>query len=110
MQHFRANHFAAFHFAANQFRGVAVNPNPDTHDGGYGYWYKHWEKLHKKKPTLEEVIEAVQEHPEEALQAVPQAKKHFQEIDYSAIRNNAVMQEFIARQILVKIEIKIDHI
>lgn len=87
--------------------GTAVTPpTPDLHDG-FGYWEKYWRKLHeKKKPTLEEVIEAVQEHPEEALQAVPQAKKHFQEIDYSAIRNNAVMQEFIARQILVKIEIK----
>lgn len=106
MQHFRANHFAAFHFASNQFRGVAVTPQPDTHDG-FGYWEKYWRKFHeKKKPTLEEVIEAVQENPVEALKAVPQAKKHFQEIDYSAIRNNAIMQEFIAKQILIKIELK----
>lgn len=82
----------------------------DTHDGGASeYYYKWWRKLHEKKkaePTLEEVIEAVQENPVEALKAVPQAKKHFQEIDYSAIRNNAIMQEFIAKQILIKIELK----
>lgn len=80
----------------------------DTHDGGE-YYYKWWKKQHEKKkaePTLEEVIEAVQENPIEALKAVPQAKKHFQSVNYDAIRNNAIMQEFIAKQILIKIELK----
>ena len=108
MQHFRANHFAAFHFAANQFRGVAVNPNPDTHDLGYGYWHELWKKKHKKaeKPTLEEVIEAVQENPVEALKAVPQAKKQFQGIDYSKVKQNAEMALFIAQELMIVLEMR----
>jgi hypothetical protein len=106
MQHFRSNHFAAWHFAANQFRGVAVTPQPDTHDG-FGYWEKYWRKLHeKKKPTLEEVIEAVQENPVEALKAVPQARKQFQGIDYSKVAQNTEMAMFIAKQLLITIELR----
>jgi hypothetical protein len=106
MQHFRANHFAAFHFAANQFRGVAVTPQPDTHDG-FGYWEKYWKKLHeKKKPTIEEVIEAVQENPVEALKAVPQAKKQFQGIDYSKVKQNAEMALFIAQELMIVLEMR----
>lgn len=110
MQHFRANHFAAFHFASNQFRGVAVNPNPDTHDGGGWipeHLYKWWKKQHeKKKPTLAEVIEAVQENPVEALKAVPEARKQFQGIDYSKVSNNAEMALFIAKQLIITLEIR----
>ena len=110
MQHFRANHFAAFHFASNQFRGVAVNPNPDAHDGG-GYIPEHllkwWLKQHeKKKPTLAEVIEAVQENPIEALKAVPEARKQFQGIDYSKVSNNAEMALFIAKQLIITLELR----
>lgn len=108
MQHFRANHFAAFHFAANQFRGVAVTPNPDTHDG-FGYWEEYWKKLHKKKkvePTLEDIVEAVQENPIRALQAVPQVKREFKSVDYDAVANNAKIAEFIARQLLIQFEIQ----
>jgi len=82
----------------------------DTHDGG-GYipehLYKWWKKQHeKKKPTLAEVIEAVQEHPQEALKAVPQVKKQFKEVDYSSVANNAKQAEFIARQLLIQLEIR----
>ena len=106
MQHFRANHFAAWHFASNQFRGIAVTPQPDTHDG-FGYWEKYWKKLHeKKKPTIEEVIEAVQENPVEALKAVPQAKKQFQGIDYSKVKQNAEMALFIAQELMIVLEMR----
>jgi hypothetical protein len=106
MQHFRANHFAAWHFASNQFRGIAVTPQPDTHDG-FGYWEKYWKKLHeKKKPTIEEVIEAVQENPIEALKAVPQAKKQFQGIDYSKVKQNAEMALFIAQELMIVLEMR----
>ena len=106
MQHFRANHFAAWHFASNQFRGIAVTPQPDTHDG-FGYWEKYWKKLHeKKKPTLEEVIEAVQENPVDALKAVPQAKKQFQGIDYSKVKQNAEMALFIAQELMIVLEMR----
>ena len=108
MQHFRSQHFAAWHFASNQFRGVAVTPQPDTHDG-FGYWESYWRKLHQKKkvqPTLEEVIEAVQENPVEALKAVPQARKQFQGIDYSKVAQNTEMAMFIAKQLLITIELR----
>jgi hypothetical protein len=108
MNHFRGQHFAAWHFASNQFRGVAVTPQPDTHDG-FGYWEKYWANLHKKKkvqPTLEEVIEAVQENPVEALKAVPQARKQFQGIDYSKVAQNTEMAMFIAKQLLITIELR----
>lgn len=106
MQHFRANHFSAWHFASNQFRGIAVTPQPDTHDG-FGYWEKYWRKLHeKKKPTIEEVIEAVQENPVEALKAVPQARKQFQGIDYSKVKQNADMALFIAQELMIVLEMR----
>ena len=106
MQHFRSQHFAAWHFASNQFRGVAVTPQPDQHDG-FGYWEKYWKKLHeKKKPTIEEVIEAVQENPVEALKAVPQAKKQFQGIDYSKVKQNAEMALFIAQELMIVLEMR----
>jgi hypothetical protein len=106
MNHFRGQHFAAWHFASNQFRGVAVTPQPDTHDG-FGYWEKYWKKLHeKKKPTIEEVIEAVQENPIEALKAVPQAKKQFQGIDYSKVKQNAEMALFIAQELMIVLEMR----
>jgi hypothetical protein len=107
MFHFRANHFAARHFAALHLRGPAASGG-DTHDG-FGYWESYWRKLHQKKkvqPTLEEVIEAVQENPVEALKAVPQARKQFQGIDYSKVAQNTEMAMFIAKQLLITIELR----
>jgi len=84
---------------------------PDTHDGGEGWipehLYKWWKKQHeKKKPTLAEVIEAVQENPVEALKAVPEARKQFQGIDYSKVSNNAEMALFIAKQLIITLELR----
>jgi len=84
---------------------------PDQHDGGEGYIPEHllrwWKKQHeKKKPTLAEVIEAVQENPVEALKAVPEARKQFQGIDYSKVSNNADMALFIAKQLIITLEIR----
>lgn len=109
MYHFRSLHFAAKHFAAVHLRGL-VGGGQDSHDGG-GYipehLYRWWKKQHeKKKPTLAEVIEAVQEHPQEAIKAVPQVKKQFKEVDYSSVANNAKQAEFIARQLLIQLEIR----
>ena len=82
----------------------------DSHDGG-GYIPEHllrwWKKQHeKKKPTIEEVIEAVQENPIEALKAVPQAKKQFQGIDYSKVKQNAEMALFIAQELMIVLEMR----
>jgi Txe/YoeB family toxin of Txe-Axe toxin-antitoxin module len=109
MLHFRANHFAARHFAALHLRGPAASGG-DTHDGGGWipeHLYKWWKKQHeKKKPTIEEVIEAVQENPVEALKAVPQAKKQFQGIDYSKVKQNAEMALFIAQELMIVLEMR----
>jgi hypothetical protein len=108
MFHFRALHFGAKHFAAVHLRGLVGGGN-DTHDLGYGYYYDWWKKQHAKKqkpPTLEEVIEAVQENPVEALKAVPQARKQFQGIDYSKVAQNTEMAMFIAKQLLITIELR----
>ena len=77
----------------------------DKHDGG-SYWYKHWAALHKKKPTLEQLIEAVQENPVEALKAVPEARKQFQGIDYDQITQSYEMAQFIAKQIIITLELR----
>jgi hypothetical protein len=109
MWHFRPSHFAAKHFAAVHLRGL-VGGGVDTHDTG-GYIPEHllrwWKKQHeKKKPTIEEVIEAVQENPVEALKAVPQAKKQFQGIDYSKVKQNAEMALFIAQELMIVLEMR----
>jgi len=109
MLHFRANHFGANHFAALHLRGPAASGG-DTHDGGSyipEHLLKWWKKQHeKKKPTIEEVIEAVQENPVEALKAVPQAKKQFQGIDYSKVKQNAEMALFIAQELMIVLEMR----
>lgn len=109
MWHFRSLHFGAKHFAAVHLRGL-VGGGQDTHDGG-GYipehLYKWWKKQHeKKKPTIAEVIEAVQDYPQEAIKAVPQVKREFKSVDYDAVANNAKIAEFIARQLLIQFEIQ----
>jgi len=90
--------------------GTAVTPpQPDQHDGGYipEHLLRWWKKQHeKKKPTLAEVIEAVQENPVEALKAVPEARKQFQGIDYSKVSNNAEMALFIAKQLIITLELR----
>lgn len=76
----------------------------DTHDG---YWYKHWAKLHKKKPTLAQVKELVKENLSEAL-AVPEVKKALPEVDYASARDSAKVQAFIAAQLLAVLLKKIE--
>jgi hypothetical protein len=109
MLHFRANHFGANHFAALHLRGPAASGG-DTHDGGSyipEHLLKWWKKQHeKKKPTIEEVIEAVQENLVEALKAVPQARKQFQGIDYSKVKQNAELALFIAQELMIVLEMR----
>lgn len=76
----------------------------DTHDG---YWHKQWAKLHKKKPKLEEVMELVQERPATALAEVKEAvKREYPKIDYTQVARNVELQLFIAKQILIALELR----
>jgi hypothetical protein len=78
----------------------------DTHDGGFydRWWKKQREK--KKPPTIEEIIEVVQENPVEALKAVPKVKKKFIDVDYTKVKQNADIALFIAQELMILLEIK----
>jgi hypothetical protein len=81
--------------------------SPVIQDTPDGYWYKQWEKLHKKKPKLEDVIELVQERPATALAEVKDAvKREYPKIDYRQISQNVELQTFIAKQILIALELR----
>ena len=76
----------------------------DTHDG---YWSKQWEKLRKKKPIIEEVIELVQEEPAIALAEVKEAvKREYPQVDYTQVLNNIQLQRFIAEQLIKALELR----
>jgi hypothetical protein len=80
---------------------------PIVEDTSDGYWYKQWEKLHKKKPKLEEIIELVKERPATALAEVKeQVKKEYPKIDYTQVARNVELQLFIAKQILIVLELQ----
>lgn len=82
-----------------------ASTQPDTHDGG-DYYYKWWKKQHEKKPPqLEEIIEAVQRTPAQALKAVPEAKTEFN-IDYTGLKTNLEAQRFIAKRISIMLELR----
>jgi len=77
----------------------------DTHDGG-DYYIKWWRKQHEKKPTTTQIIQLIQENPEAALKAIPEVKTRFAEIDYAKIKTDAKIQEFLAKKILILIQIQ----
>lgn len=90
---------ASFAVSASGTLSVAQT---DTIDG---YWYKQWEKLHKKKPKIEEVIELVQEQPATALAEVKEVvRREYPNLDYTHVLKNVELQRFIAQQLLVAIE------
>jgi hypothetical protein len=85
----------------------------DTHDG---FWAREWKKMaeREKKLSVEEVMEIVEEAPKEVLEAIPevkkQVKKEFGRVDYQRIANNLQMQRFIAEQIIVRHEIRMQEL
>ena len=88
--------------AVGDLTGVQVAT--DTHDG---YWSKQWEKLRKKKPVIEDVIELVQEQPAIALAEVKEAvKREYPKVDYTQVLNNVQLQRFIAEQLLITLELR----
>jgi len=86
----------------------AVTPEPPVIEAVRGsYWYKQWEKLRKKKPIIEEVIELVQEEPAIALAEVKEAvKREYPQVDYTQVLNNIQLQRFIAEQLLITLELR----
>lgn len=85
---------------------IVVQGAEDTHDG---FWRKKYREMWERKPKLpdlEEIIEAVQESPKAAIEAVPEVKQSYPDIDYTQVRANLQLQTFIAQQILVVLELR----
>jgi len=92
--------------------GFATNDSGalvDTHDG---FWAKQYRKMWERKtPTIAEIVQELEEEPQEILQAVPEVRKEVARdmggrIDYQAIANNLELQRIIAKQIQVAIELR----
>jgi len=89
--------------------GGSAPPEPVITGGHYGAWWldkyrKMWER---KKPTIEEVIEVIEEQPQASLEVVrEQVESKFPAINYQAVRDNLQLQRFVAEQILIVMELK----
>lgn len=86
-----------------------VPPEPEVQDTHDGFWRKKYREMWERKPKLpdlEEIIEAVQESPKAAIEAVPEVKQTYPDIDYTQVRANLQLQTFIAQQILVVLELR----
>jgi hypothetical protein len=88
--------------------GNPVPPEPtDTHDGFWRRKYREMFEWDKKKPTLEEVIELVQEEPQQAIAVVKEEiKESHPEIDLKQTYLGIEVQRVIARLIMRKLELK----
>lgn len=94
-------------FAATVHNGD--QPLADTHDG---FWAREYRKMWERKPKKAEIVQAIEEAPQEVIEAVaeqiPQIKQEIRQefgtIDYAAISNNVQMQRVIATLIANAIE------
>lgn len=89
---------------------LSIGPTPpvtDTHDGFWSKKYREMHEWHTKKPTLEEVIEVVQEAPVEAVQAVKsELVQKYPEMDTSKIADNLKLQRLVAKLLIRKLELR----
>lgn len=90
--------------------GFAVNESGalvDTHDGFWATEYRKMWEWAKKKPTLAEVVEYVEEKPEEALEVVKAAApEKVVGVNLNKLRNNTRIAELVAKQLMVAIELR----
>lgn len=89
-----------------QSQGGPIPPVIDTHDG---FWTKKYREMFEwhKKPTIEEVIEVVQEAPQEAVAYVkPEIVSKYPEIDFDSIYGNLKLQKLVAELLIRKLELK----
>lgn len=78
---------------------------------GGGFWEeeyrKMWKWANKKKPTIDEVVEYVEDEPKEALEVVRKvAPERVAGINVAELRNNTRAAEFVAQQLMVVIELR----
>lgn len=90
--------------------GFAINESGalvDTHDGFWATEYRKMLEWAKKKPTLAEVVEYVEEEPQKALEVAREvAPQAVAGIDLTELRNNTQQAEIVAKQIMVAIELR----
>lgn len=89
-----------------QSQGAPTPPVIDTHDG---FWTKKYREMFEwhKKPTIEEVIEVVQEAPQDAVAYVkPEIVSKYPEIDFDSIYGNLKLQRLVAELLIRKLELK----
>lgn len=81
----------------------------DTHDGDA--WRRYRKKL-ERIVNMQDALEAVQEAPKEAIEAIqeadvkPKVKAKIAALDYQKVINDRKLQEFIARQLLIVVELQ----
>jgi hypothetical protein len=73
----------------------------------YDFWHKKWAKQWERKtPTLEEVIEFIEEEPAQAIEAAATVAPKYASIQPETLKINEKLAENIANQILVAIKIQ----
>lgn len=93
--------------AFGEISGIA--PTIDTHDGDA--WRRYRKKL-ERIVNMQDALEAVQEAPKEAIEAIqdadvkPKVKAKIASLDYQKVINDRKLQEFIARQLLIVVELQ----
>lgn len=71
------------------------------------FWRKKWKKQWERKtPTLEEVIEFIEEEPAQAIEAAATVAPKYAQIQPETLKINEKLTENIAKQILVAIKIQ----
>lgn len=73
----------------------------------YEFWRKKWAKQWETKtPDIEEVIEFIEEEPEQAIEAAATVAPKYAAIEPETLKINKKLAENIAKQILVAIKIQ----
>jgi hypothetical protein len=76
----------------------------DTIDG---YWARQWEKIRRKKPKIQDVIELIKENPEIALAETREVVKlKYPDVSRYDVENNSELRRFIAKQLIILSDIK----
>lgn len=89
--------------------GTFSGGETDTHDGDA--WRRYRKKL-ERIANMRDALEAVQEAPQEAIEAIqdadvkPKVKAKIAALDYQKVVNDRKLQEFIARQLLIVVELQ----
>lgn len=92
-----------------QGTGTVSGGETDTHDGDS--WKRYRAKL-ERIVNMKDALEIVQESPEEAIEVIqeadvtPKIKAKIARLDYQKVINDLKLQEFIAKQLLIVVELQ----